>query len=148
MSDNKAKIAELERQIAELRQADLAAMEARRQLVKPSYVFTLEPVHTTGYRKSADPHCCWYRLTGTVTNKPELEEVGIHPFEGGMDYLFNELSGRFVISGGGGSVWLHLTPHYGEESDDAAFKELEAFIKGSPLGGEVTEIVNRYRENR
>lgn len=140
------KIEELEAELKRLRQEERDATEAKRRSVVPAYRYTLEPSSQV-YDKVADPSCRWYRLEGKVTNGDQLAEVGsTMPFGGGMNYLFNDLSGRFVISGGGGTIYLNLVRGTFGEADTEAFQDLELLIQQDPEGSfDVTDIVNRAR---
>lgn len=140
-------IAKHEEAIAALVKARDEEMKAKRDAVKPRYTFTLTKC-TDPYRKSGDPTCVWYRLTGTVDNAAELNDVGIRPFVGGMDYLFNTVSERFIIDGGSGSIFLRFIGDYRGEKDTEAFDELAAYLAENPEGGVVTEIVEHYRSKR
>lgn len=145
-----SRMQELEAELATLRQQEKDEVKARRESVKPAWAFILAP-HTDRYDKIADPSCRWYRLEGVITNSEEYHEVGAtKPQEGGMNYLFNTLSGRFVISGGGGTIYISLTGDsiFGRAADTEAFGALEAFIRENPEGGDVTEIVERGRAAR
>lgn len=139
-------IARLEKQLEELRAQRRAEMQAKMDAVTPLFTFTLTPV-TDHWRESADPACRWYELRGTIQNKDECLAVGKKPLDGAMRYLYNTLSGRFVVSNGGGTVWLKLGHEFGGEPDVEAWTELEAFVKDYPEGGDVTPIVDRYRKH-
>lgn len=141
------KIGELETQLAQLRQRRLDERRALMESVIPQFRYTLELV-IRPHDRVADPSCEWYRLEGKVTNREELEAVGRTVHEGGMDYLFNRLSGRFVLSSGG-QVFLNLTDGTFGKADRQAFDELEAVVRKNPgVGGDVTDIVNRARALR
>lgn len=142
-----SRIEELEAKLAQLRQEEADRARALRESVTPRYTYMLVP-HSESWDKIADPSCRWYRLEGVIINTPELNAVGAAiPAAGGMNYLFNTLSGRFVISGGGGTVYLNLNGRFGPP-DTEAFQELEAFVAEHPEGGDVTEIVERGRARR
>lgn len=134
----------LEQRIRMLRKQQSDELAERRKAVSPVYAFTLILVEDS-WGRLADDSCCWYELRGQVLNVRELEAVGARPFEGAMRYLFNRLSGRFVVSGGGGSIFLHLTPDWRGNVDTEAFAELAEFVVNNPQGGMVTDIVERYR---
>lgn len=141
------RITELEAELKQLRQQQREEQEAARKAVSPTYRFTLTPAESSGFDRIVDPSCELWRLTGTVTNREELVAVGASVHEGGMNYLFNTLSGRFVLVVGGGQVWLHLSGDtvWGREAHTEAFAELEAFVVANPEGGDVTDIVSRHR---
>lgn len=139
-----AQVAALEQRIRDLRKQQADELAERRKAVSPVYAFVLTPVEDNHHRL-ADDSCTWYELRGSVLNVRELEAVGIRPFEGAMRYLFNTLSGRFVTDAGGGSIFLHLTPDYRGNVDTEAFAELAEFVVANPLGGMVTDIVEKHR---
>jgi len=101
---------------------------------KPDYTFTLVPSYRP-YYKVYDSSCKLYDLRGLVNNKEELRKVGKTPFEGSMTYVFNTLSGKFVMGVSGGSV---LT------EDPDTWEELSEFIDANPKGGDITSIMNKH----
>lgn len=134
MSENE--IAALEAKLAELRRAESARLAELAKSVKPVYEFRLE-LDTRGYDRVFDDACTMYQLNGRVTNKPELEAVGARShFEGGMRYVFNGATGKFICSVGGGSIFL---------SSVEGWAELSEFVRRNPEGGDVSEIVSRRR---
>lgn len=115
----------------------LAAEQKEKAMhVQPIYRFTLSLVTPMRGAKIYDTSCVLYTLTGEVINKEEMRYVGKTPFEGGMNYLFNTLSGKFVMAVGGGAVYT---------SDPWCLAALSSFILQNPNGGDVTSIVNHYR---
>lgn len=131
----------LEARLRELRQEEQREAEERRNAVKPTYQFLLTPIkerHTTfGGDQLFDDDCRLYHLEGTVTNKEELEAVGHrYHFEGGMRYVFNAATGKFACAVSGGSVFL---------SSKEGWKALSEYVDYNPDGGDVTEIVTKYR---
>lgn len=56
--------------------------------------------------------------------------------EGGMRYIFNGATGKFVCGVGGGSVFL---------SNQEGWDNLSAYVCKFPEGGDVTAIVESYR---
>lgn len=143
------KIGELEAELDKLRQQRLDELKALRESVTPRYTYLLVRPTGPGTDRIADPSCVWYRLEGVVINADELHAVGVTtPHQGGMNYLFNTLSGRFVMSGGGGTSYISLVDDFGRKADTEAFQELEAFVEKHPEGGDVTDIVARGREKR
>jgi hypothetical protein len=115
--------------------------EGRRKAVKPVYEFTLTPSNKP-YDKIFDPSCRLYELSGRVTNKAALAESGQSVnllFEGGMKYIFNGATGKFVMSTGGGSIFM---------SCQEGWDTLSNFILRNPEGGDVTVLVEVHRNCR
>lgn len=147
-SERDARIEKLTAELNRLKREQAAELEARRGSVTPQFIYVLA-TNSQARERIADPNCVWYRLEGVVVNGAELRAVGATvPESGGMNYLFNCLSGRFVISAGGGRVHLNLVDGAFGRADVQAFKELEAFVSEHPGGGDVTEIVTRGRARR
>jgi hypothetical protein len=125
-------VVEIEAELAAAKKAEYARLEKEQKAVQPQYVFTLDRVwHNMNHLM--DNNCTLYRLNGKVTNKEELKSVGKIPFEGGMTYVYNNLSGRFVIAIGGGSIFT---------SKSEVFRLLNKFIDQNPNGGDVTHLMN------
>lgn len=138
-----AEITELESKLKSAYAAKTLAEAARAKSVDPIYRFTLSPVEDK-FEKIYDDSCRLYLLAGKVLNKDELQAVGKVPFEGGMNYLYNSLSNKFVVAVGGGSTFFGSS-HLGTDTVKSVLSELGEFIKDSPQGGDVTSIMNRYR---
>lgn len=115
--------------------------EEARKAVKPIYRFTLSEITVNRrFHKIFDDSCVLYTLTGEVLNKEEMQRVGNRVFEGSMDYIFNTLSGKFVMPVGGGSIFIE---------NEEAFNELGTII-GSLRNTDLTHvdvssIVSKYR---
>lgn len=134
------RIVQLRAELAELEAAEKATVKAADAVV-PKFTFDLA-VDDLKFDKLFDPSVIAYRLSGTCTNAEELAEVGrSHSAEGGgMVYLFNTLSGRFIMSHGGGRVYLSKAGSaFSTDLDKIAL--LEAFVAVHPEGGDVTDIV-------
>jgi len=131
------RIAELEAELAQLKREDAEQKAQRRKQVRPVYKFTLKPANDPYMVRSImDESCVLYTLSGKVLNADEMKAVGNQLFEGGMTYLFNRITGKFIMSTGGGSVYLRSAE---------AFGELGEFIVRHPQGGIVTDIVTRWQ---
>jgi hypothetical protein len=135
MPESKRTVAEIRAELAAALQAETAEKEALAKATQPVYKFTLELV-TDNWDKIFDPTCSVYKLIGEVLNKDELKAVGKVPFEGAGRYLFNGATHRFVMAVSGGSYFV---------SHPDCFAELSDFVVYHTDGGDVTEIVNRYR---
>lgn len=143
-TQNTDRIAELERQLAEARAEDEADRRARAEGVEPIYKFTVE---IPSFRdKAFHPDYAFYDLRGVVVNEDELRAVGKVPFQGSGGFMFDQRAGRFICTTAGS----FFTPTPGFRSQDLDYNEiygeLAAFITENPLGGDVTEIVNRIRD--
>lgn len=144
------KIKELEARLAELRRQRDAEIEAVRASVQPIWQYILKPYSESGWDRIADPSCRYFRLEGNVVNSDALQAVGARvPDQGGMTYLFNTLSGRFVISAGGGQVILRLTDGGFGPADAEAFRELEILLYENPdVSHDVSGVVERAHARR
>lgn len=144
-------VAELEAALRSAKQRDEADRKARLESVTPVYQFTLEPVAVQHFGEEIwDDTLCGYRLTGTVLNRDEMEAAGhgrVH--EGGMTYLFNWNTEKFVMTLGGGSTFLSTRGTFAGpdkvEHAHATLDRLARFVVANPKGGDVTEIVENHR---
>lgn len=134
-----------------LRQAEAAERQAAIDLaasVEPIYRFTLSPVTDKFDRVFDGSGCTIYKLEGIVLNKEEIQAVGGQVSDGGMRYVFNHLNGRFVMSTGGGRIWLN-DGTFGKPFDTEAFEALATYLLEVNIdGGDVTEIVNAARARK
>src|SRR3974390_1165236 len=131
-----SRIKELEAELKAARLAEHVAFMELKKSVKKLWKFTLTP-HTEAFRPLLDPSCVYYILQGTIVNADALKVVGYDDEDlmaGSMAYLYNKLSKRFVMSEGGGNLYIKA-----ERSETWAL--LEAFIEKHPEGGDVTEII-------
>lgn len=77
-----------------------------RESVTPIKRITIEPVEPK-FDRLYDDAVRWYRIEGVCINKDELEAVGASkPMEGGINYLFNIATGKFIMRDGGGTIHL------------------------------------------
>lgn len=150
MSKLQERKAELEAVVRELEAEEKREAAARKAAVKPQWQFTLLPhKQALSYERIRDESVKVYRLEGFCVNVDELAEAGYGERDsqgGGMNYLFNTLSGRIVMAHGGGRIWISDGSWSGQGSKaaaDKAFSELEAFLKEHAEGGDVTEIIAR-----
>jgi hypothetical protein len=131
-------VKELELELREARALEDEERRERAKATKAVYQFTLKRVRDeAAWHPVYDDFCLLYRLTGKVLNVAELKSVGKIPFEGSMLYLFNGATGRFAAAISGGSIFT---------SDPNAFEDLSTFVADHAEGGDVTEIIERYRE--
>jgi hypothetical protein len=130
-------IEEIKTELAAAIEAERIDKEIKQMAVVPIYEYTLYQ-DTASYRVNEifDSSCKLYLLTGKVLNHKEMRAVGKTPFEGSMAYLFNTLSGNFVMAVGGGSIFI---------SNREGWLALSEFVSTHPHGGDVTEIVEKYR---
>lgn len=140
MTETHRPIAEIEAELKAARKAEDAARAEKAKEIVPKYIFTITPSETNNsYQRVYDKSCLVYTIAGEVTNPEELRAIGRTPFQGSMRYVFNTLSGMFVMSVGGGSSFV---------SDPGAFEELSEYVLRHPNGGDVTDIISAYRGNR
>jgi hypothetical protein len=139
-----------------------AAEKARRESVKPVWSWVLKR-DDNAHRmdRLMDDSCVWYRLIGYMRNVTEYEAVhggdsisnATRTGHGqGMTYLYNTLSGRFVLASGGGRIWIKesawsIGDNIAEirRNHDECFTELAAFVQANPDGGDVTDIIKSHR---
>ena len=143
----KQKIERLKEELREAEARERAEAKARRDAVPILMAYRLEPDSRPQLDEIYDPAVRRYYLSGHVVNREEAEAAGhdVSRKEGGMMYLFNTLSGRLVMRCGGGHVYVGTL--YGEDPYlDETLEELNEFLRTHPEGGDVTGIVQLYRE--
>jgi hypothetical protein len=149
MNSTENTVADLEQQLAAAKHRLECERNALKESVKPIYQFTLTRHTKPGTDRLFDPSCQWYRLEGRIANKVEMEAAGHYkPFEGGLNYLFNFASGRFVMSGGGGSIFLPReegSGTFGPPSDRALKLMTDFILDYSVEGGDFTEQMRELR---
>lgn len=130
-------VKEIQEELALAIEAERLEKEKKQKSIVPIYKYTLF-LDTASYRVKEvfDSSCKLYTLSGKVLNTEELHAVGKIPFEGSMTYVFNTLSGNFVMAVGGGSI--HLNNREG-------WIALSEYVNTHPHGGDVTAIVEKYR---
>jgi hypothetical protein len=151
------KVERLEAELRQAREAESAERERLRAATPIVMRFTLVPDERPGRDELWDDTCRWYYLEGEVVNAEEAAAAGhkVADHSGGMAYLFNTLSGKFVMSSGGGRVWITGKrwawtggPNVRDEweaSAQRALTHLAGFVKANPEGGDVTEIIETHR---
>lgn len=133
------KVARLRAELNAAEQVVKAEKQIAMDAVQPRYEFLVAPV-TDNFDRVYDDSVVKYRIEGIVKNMTELEAAGhtrVH--SGGMTYLYNTLSGKFITTVSGGSYYVptELNPEF--------LGEVGEFVKQNPKGGDITEIVERYR---
>lgn len=149
MKTYEERVADLERQIAALREEKRKESQALLDSVSPVYQFVCVPAAYSMFGQQ-----CWddtvtcYEVAGQVTNRTQMTEAGhsrLH--EGSMKYLYNTLSGKFITAVGGGSTFVSKGLRRDSEDPVPAFMEaLGAWVKANPEGGDCTELVNQFRQ--
>ena len=140
--------AELYAAAREVERSEMAAKVALADSVQPVYQFTLTPANNSFDKIFDGSGCTAYRLNATVLNKDEVQAVGGQVREGGMNYIFNHLNGRFVMSTGGGQIWLD-DGTFGKPFDTVAFTALANYLLEVNIdGGDVTEIILAARSKK
>lgn len=145
-----AKLADLRNQVKEAEREVNRERDLVKKSITPIYRFTLAPAEHRTHHEILDDAIVLVRLEGVVENAEAMREVGADPFQGGMTYFFNKLSGKIVTSEGGGNIWLSTDASFSrstEEREDArkTFDVLSKFLVENPEGGDVTEIVMSHR---
>lgn len=144
MTDKATELAELEERARVLRTEVDAEKRAKAAAVKPDYMFTVQPIKNDNWTPVYDDTCCLYFIEGWVRNKAELEAAGNRvPITGGMKFYFNKATGKLIGSVGGGTTYIG-SGH--PEIAQACYGEVSAFIVTHPDGGEITQIMNKYRK--
>lgn len=137
------RIAALEAAIKRLRQQEAADLQASKESVPVVMEWVLYPTKDA-FRDLWDDSCIFYQLNGICTNKAEAEAAGHTRIqEGGMKYLFNTLSGKFVGTFSGGIVWISKR---GFRTDEETLANLNKFVAEHPEGGNITEIILDHNE--
>jgi hypothetical protein len=148
-------IEELEAELAEARKAEELAARARRDAVKPKWKFTLtpQPAPMDGWDPVFDPTVTAYKLSGEVTNADEVLAAGHSDWAirgGAMRYLYNTGTERLIGPVGGGTIYLTLSWSTTKRRERAALETAVAaisrFLAEHPEGGDITEIVQAFRE--
>jgi hypothetical protein len=144
-------IADLRSRLKDAEKRRQQEMDEKKKSVKPIYRFTLTPSKIKPYHEILDDSIVLFRLEGIVENAEEMREVGADPFQGGMDYYFNTLSGKIVTSTGGGNVWISTDSVFSRQEGEReharlTFNLLSRFLVKNPEGGDVTEIVQNHRD--
>jgi hypothetical protein len=117
-------------------QREKAEVQSAQAKVQPRFLFTITPV-TDNWHQSFDETVVLYNLAGVLTNADEFRAVGkMQPSEGRMVYAFNTLSGSIIMGVSGGVYFI---------TDPTAMKEISRFLVENPKGGDITDIMNRYR---
>lgn len=141
---------EEELEIAEQKVADLKLRISQEKLalqetVKQEYRYTFLPPERPVYDKVYDDSLVWFRLEGICVNKAECEAVGHWSFfEGGMNYLYNTLTHKIVMTAGGGSI--HMGGFRGDEGNEEAMQILSDYLTANPNGGDITKLVNAWKK--
>jgi hypothetical protein len=144
------RVAKLERQLSELRAEKAEADKARREAVPVIMQYTISKLHPEDreYRDVYDDTARLYKLEGRVVNKEEAEAVGHRPFTGAMVYVYSTVTKKIIMATSGGTIfisagWTHRGPSLAAAT--AAFEEVNAFLAENPDGGDITEIVTRFK---
>src|SRR5438270_54499 len=114
---------ELQRELRELEAREAKAAEDKRRSTKPRYGFRIAPVVQQGsWERIRDDSVKMCRVTGHVINRDECIAAGWAERElgdGGMNYLFNTLSGKIVMRTGGGTVYIQDSSWSGNKAEAA-----------------------------
>ena len=142
---------ELEAALNRIKDQEAAERLKALEATPPIWQFVIEP-DDDKFDQVYDDSVIKYRIEGIVINKEEAEAAGHDIRTGGMTYLYNTLSKKLIMSIGGGHVWISRRNWYKEtEVDEAgvvAWEAVERFIDEHPEGGDITDIISKYREVR
>lgn len=152
-SEAAARIAALRAELAEAEKAEKAEKEAIRQAVTPVYKYTVKPGSPDGWHKVYDDTVTVYEITGECLNQDECKAAGRPETDwrdGGIKYLVNTWNMKFICTVGGGLTFISESHYSGgdDQADDKAFAEITEFIKEHSHGGDITDIVNRFKAER
>jgi hypothetical protein len=113
------------------------------------YRYTIAPSENR-HHDLYDATCRLYSLHGEVANPVEAIEAG-HPKDtlrcGSMDYIYNTATAKIVCSVGGGSIYI--STGWGQHSLEeviATMDEIGEYIFANPEGGDITEIVEKFKQ--
>lgn len=123
------------KEIEEELRAAVAAQEEEKAAVKqvrPEYAFVFYPTYLRYV--IYDNTCRVYTLARVLVNKEEVQADLYHKVRQ-VDYLYNTLTSSFVVKLKGDLFFV---------GNRGVWHELSEFIKYSPGGGTVSDIVNNY----
>lgn len=137
---------ELRIELREAEERERAERTERLAAVPIKWRYTLIPYEPRPtWDELYDDSCCFYELHGEVMNRDEAKLVGHPDFvmtDAGMRYVYNGMTGKFICSTSGGTIYVS-----GDGADET-FSELSEFIHDNPDGGDVTAIVEAHRAAR
>jgi hypothetical protein len=142
---DESEVARLRKQLRDAEEKERKAQAERKKATEKRWRFTLEV--SDGYpfdRLQPDCGVVVYRLTGMVDNEEECRAAGhsSQDLSGSMGYFFNEATGKIVCPTGGGRIFIHDTGDWhGDLKTYETYRRLEEFLRTSPEGGDVTEII-------
>lgn len=146
-------VAELQTKLAAAKLAESEERNRLRESVKLEWRFFLRP-DTSRFDKIMDNTVIKYRLDGEVVNREQAIAAG-HSTDsvrgGGITYLYNTGTNRFVLRIGGGTIYVGESWSGDVEenqSAELAMLRLAAFLSRNPDGGDVTDIVAAHRKAR
>jgi hypothetical protein len=137
------RIAEMQRELKTLQDQESKAKRDALKAFTRQWRFTIKP-YDAKLDRIYDDTLVWYYLRGELLNADEYKALGgdVERSNGGMAYLYNTLTKRIVMSGGGGNLYIPSGWNRSEqESIQDTFIKLAAFIADNPNGGDVTAII-------
>lgn len=87
-----------------------------------------------------------YRVEGKCLNLAEAEAAGHRVDTGGMNYLFNTVTGKVVMATGGGHLYLHGWRD--GDNSKRSMKRLGRYLVEHPEGGVVDHLVEQFKAER
>ncbi len=108
------RLQELQKELLKQAECERAARKAACPRIMK---FTIARAKVDSFTRLYDDSCYWLRLTGEVTNKVECKAAGwadSELYSGGLNYLFNDLSKKIVMSHGGGTYYIQDETFWGD----------------------------------
>jgi hypothetical protein len=127
------------------RQADKERLKSETPLIWRYSIVKSRP-NGSMFDRIMDDSCILYRIEGEVVNKAEAEAAGhnLDRLGGGMNYLFNTLSKKFVMPIGGGHYYI--SDRFEKKNTEAVtWERIAEFVTKNPDGGDITDIVKAHR---
>ena len=153
--------AELRAELKEAEKREAASREAERKLVPIVMQFAIKPRKRTGATKLYATGYKLYVLEGICTNKEQAKAAGHPDYRtngGSHDIVYNSNDGEIVCYVGGGTLWIYedyfdrisrgVDAAADDYADDVAMSLISKFLQEHPEGGDVTSIVEKFREVR
>jgi hypothetical protein len=148
--------AEIRKELEAAEARERAEQKTRKEATPPQFEYWVVPAKISGnnsYGKLYDPTCHLYDIDRRTTNREDARAVGWKDDdmkEGKATYLYNTVTRRIVCMVGGGTSYINKS-FFGEPedyADDTAFFHLGAYLAEFPGGGDITYIVDLFKEAR
>lgn len=147
--------AEIRKELVAAEERERAELRAKREATRPRFEYWITPAKiraTTSFGKLYDPTCLLYELQRKTVNRDEAKAAGWSDDdlrEGSAVYLYNVVTRRVVCAVGGGTMYIGRSFNQAEDyADDTAFFQIGAYLAEYPGGGDITYIVEAFKETR